>query len=366
MPETIYLPHKPDTPLSYHFVPGQGPLSASHLLVFLNGLIGSQTVWEPTIQELQRRWDEYGSEASYPSLLAYDRYGQGESGADPADEQHGGSHDIQDVCGDLGGLIEAIWDTYMLGAPFPAALRRRRSPNLIFVANSIGCVIARLYAADCSIDAYLLYAKDCSVDALLLLDSNIANSDLVSIFPDPDAADFDPSVLPPDVTIADLRRTREGYARLLHPSVPNSEHLDRRNVASYFPYSDRPPLKGGAPGSEKGPWITVVGHDWDTFAEEGLRGSIHVPKSLTNAFMNPAWSRYNEGLTHLTETPRARGPLIANGCGHFIQKDDPRLVAELTEQLLEKIRGENVDGAESFTRLQGMNSAGVDVQSLEI
>lgn len=198
-------------------------------------------------------------------------------------------------------------------------------PKLIFVANSIGCVIGRFYA-----ETY-----PGSTAALLFLDSNIANSDLVSLFPDPDASGFDPATLPTDSTVADLRRTRAGYAAHFQPSAPNPEHLDRRNIMSLLPLSDAPPLQG--PDEGMGPWITVVGHDWETFAEEGLRGSMNVPKGLTNAYMNPPWADYNEGLTHLTDAERVRGPVIATGCGHFIQKDDPALVAELTDDLIQKI-----------------------------
>ncbi|KAI1656716.1 alpha/beta-hydrolase [Daldinia decipiens] len=324
MSETICLPHKPDAPLSYQFVPGQGPLSTTHLVVYLNGLIAPQSGWRATIQHLQRRWNKGSRSTNHPPLLTYDRYGQGESARDPADDQHGGSHDMCEVVADLHVLAQEIWR---------AKIRKDISngdgavqvPKLIFVANSIGCVIGRFYAK----------TYPGSTAALLFLDSNIANSDLVSLFPDPDAPGFNPAILPPDSTVADLRRTRAGYAAHFQPSAPNPEHLDRRNIASLLPLSDAPPLQG--PDEKPGPWITVVGHDWETFAEEGLRGSMNVPKGLTNAYMNPPWADYNGGLARLTSADRARGPLIATGCGHFIQKDDPALVAGLTDDLLQKI-----------------------------
>ncbi|KAI1207941.1 alpha/beta-hydrolase [Annulohypoxylon truncatum] len=328
MSETIRLPHKPDSPLSYQFLPGQGSSSTTHLVVFLNGLIVPQDGWAPTIRDLQRRWSEKGS-SSHPPLLTYDRYGQGQSARDPADAARGGTHSIQEVVGDLHTLVRQIWRIKVRAT---TTTRRkcprepRTTPRLILVGNSIGCVIARLYAAE--------YPG--AVEALLLLDSNIANSDLVSIFPDPDARGFDPAAdLPPDVTIADLRRTREGYAAVFHPAAPNPEHLDRRAVAALLPDADAPALVG--PGGD-GPLVTVVGHDWNAFAEEGLRGFMRVPKSLTNSFMNPAWTRYNEGLVRITDALRARGPVTAVGCGHFIQRDDPVLVAELVEDLLGKVR----------------------------
>ncbi|KAI4859675.1 alpha/beta-hydrolase [Hypoxylon rubiginosum] len=326
--ESIRLPHKPDSPLSYRYVPGQGCFSTSHLLVYLNGLILAQAGWYETIDRLQLRWAGTNN-SNRPALLTYDRYGQARSAPDPADELHGGTHDIREVVRDLHALVREVWKAKQQhkkdGAENEAASPSPPLPKLIFVSNSIGCVIARLYA-----EAY-----PGTVEALLFLDSNIANSDLVSIFPDPDAEGFDPAVLPKGTTAEDLRHARAAYKQVFHPSVPNPEHLDRKNIAALVPHSDRPPLRG--PQGGKGPWITVVGHDWDTFAEEGSRGSLHVPKSLTNAFMNPAWAKYNEGLARLTDEDRARGPIIARSCGHFIQRDNPALVAELTEHLLGRV-----------------------------
>ncbi|KAI2613835.1 alpha/beta-hydrolase [Hypoxylon fragiforme] len=348
---TICLPHKPNAPLSYRFVPGQGPLSTTHLVVFLNGLLLPHTSWQATIEDLQRRWAESGAEQplhhdhghdhrghkddghrhNHPSLLAYDRYGQGDSVRDPADE--GGSHDIREVVRDLRVLTQEIWKlhSHVSGSSSNNGEGRTEAeetnpnpPNLIFIANSIGCPLARLFAT----------TYPASVSALLLLDSNIANSDLVSLFPDPDAPAFDPATahLPPDVTVADLRRARAAYAALFHPSVPNAERWDRRNLASLLPRADSPAL-GEA-------WLTVVGHDWATFALDGERGSLGVPRSLTDAYVNPAWARYNEGLVRLARGGRARGPVIAVGCGHFIQRDDPRLVAELADELIRRVREE--------------------------
>ncbi|KAI0176084.1 alpha/beta-hydrolase [Hypoxylon sp. FL1284] len=319
--ETIRLPHKPDSPLSYRYLPGQGSLSTSHLLVFLNGLVLTQNGWRETVEFLQLRWAE-SSNPSRPALLTYDRYGQAQSAPDPADELRGGTHDIHEVVRDLHVLVRAVW----------AAKHRDGSgaapPRLILVCNSIGCVVARLYAE----------AHPGAVEALLLLDSNMANSDMVSVFPDPDAAGFDPAVLPRGASADDLRRARSAYRAYFHPSVPNPEHLDRRTVAPALPRADGPVLRGPREGT--GPWVMVVGHDWDTFAEEGWRGSLRVPKSLTNAFMNPAWARYNEGLVCITDEDRARGPLIARACGHFIQRDDPAFVAELTEHLVKRVEAD--------------------------
>ncbi|KAI1758649.1 alpha/beta-hydrolase [Hypoxylon sp. FL1150] len=323
--DSIRLPHKPHSPLSYRHVPGQGRLSTSHLLVFLNGIVLTQAAWYEAVDFLQLRWAESHS-SNRPSLLTYDRYGQAQSARDPADGPHGsGTHDIREVVRDLRVLVQEVWKLKQHEGDASTG-NETALPKLIFVSNSIGCVIGRLYA-----ETY-----PGAVDALLFLDSNMANSDLVSVFPDPDAEGFDPAVLPGDATVEDLRHARAAYRAVFHPSVPNPEHLDRLNIAELLPYSDRPALQGPQKG-RRGPWITVVGHDWETFAEEGSRGSLKVRKSLTNAFMNPAWTRYNEGLVRLTDEDKARGPIIARGCGHFIQRDDPAFVAELTEHLVKRV-----------------------------
>ncbi|KAI0890217.1 alpha/beta-hydrolase [Annulohypoxylon maeteangense] len=331
MPDTtIRLPHKPDAPLSYQFRPGKGWLSSTHLIVFLNGLILLQDDWRPTIRSLQNRWAKRNVH-NHPAILTYDRYGQGASARDPSDASNDGTHTITEVVSDLHELILEVWRTRVIWEQRrrPGWREPKSEPNLILVGNSIGCVIARLYTSK--------YPG--IVEALLFLDSNIANSDQVSLFPDPDSPSFDPRVLPFGTTVDELRRVREGYRSLFHPSVANPEHLDRSSIADLLPESWKPKLVGaGEPGEEvRGPLITVVGHDWNTFADEGLHGKLHVPKNMTNRFVNPAWNRYNEGLVHLTDQLRARGPITAVGCGHFIQRDDPALVAQLIQDTLAKM-----------------------------
>jgi hypothetical protein len=50
------------------------------------------------------------------------------------------------------------------------------------------------------------------------------------------------------------------------------------------------------------------------------------------------WAKYNEGLTRITDDDRCDGVVIAKGCGHFIQKDDPSFVATEVAKLMEKLR----------------------------
>lgn len=276
-----------------------------------------------TLQDLHRRWSD---RADYPPLLTYDRYGQGASARDPADDKRDdGTHDIREVVSDLHKLVSYLYHTKIIPCTqAEEATTSEDMPKLVLVAHSIGCVIARLFAES--------FPR--LVHALLLLDSNIANSDMVSIFPDPDASGFDPATLPDDVDVAELRGVREAYRARFHPSVPNPEHLDRRNIAALLPASDAPKLI--AVGDE-GPELTVVGHDPDVFTRECLEGPMCMPASLTDKYMNPAWSEYNHGLAHITDASQTRGLYVAVGCGHFIQRDDPGLVAGRIDNLLARM-----------------------------
>ncbi|KAH7117795.1 Alpha/Beta hydrolase protein [Dendryphion nanum] len=293
------------------------PFSQS-IVVFLNGLILPRSSWENTIaQFLDKR---ISNRLPYPALLTYDRYGQGDSDHDPDDKEpppcHG--HDVMSAVHSLKQFLLQVWKEH-LGISSPTSF-----PSLIFVCNSIGCAIARLFA----------HTYPGTVSGLLFLDSIIANSDFVSLWPDPDAPSFDPATLPPGVTPDDVRQTREKYGRMFHPSVPNNEGLSRRNLATLLPYSCSPKLEGS--GGES-PYLTVVGHDWETFADQSFQGSLHTPRRLTMTYANPAWQKYNEGLTRITDEDKAIGPLIAVGCGHFVQKDGPGFVSDELVSLLDRV-----------------------------
>jgi hypothetical protein len=123
-----------------------------------------------------------------------------------------------------------------------------------------------------------------------------------------------------------------------HPSVPNPERLDRRNLPQLLPHPDGPKLSL-LPEPKK---LVVVGHDWDEFADQCEKGSLSVSKAVINAYLNPAWAKYNQGLTTLL-TPAGSEPdqkqkvKIAKGCGHFIQRDDPVFVAREINDLLDDL-----------------------------
>lgn len=69
-----------------------------------------------------------------------------------------------------------------------------------------------------------------------------------------------------------------------------------------------------------------------------------TPLSLSMRYSNPCWHEYNQGLVKITNEDRSRGPIIAKGCGHFIQRDDPGFVVEELSALLDRLRTGGVAG----------------------
>jgi pimeloyl-ACP methyl ester carboxylesterase len=251
---SIQLDHKPGAKLNYTYYPASSRKNAKNpfsqtLIVYLNGLMLPRSSWDASIQSfLEKR---IVGRLPYPGILSYDRYGQDQSDHDPFDKDpppcHG--HDAMSSVQDLKQLILQIWREHLDMA------KPTHFPNLIFVCNSIGCALARLFTQQ----------HPGIVSGLLFLDSIMANSDQQSIWPDPDADDFNPHALPDGVTITDVRHTRKAYREMFHPDVPNMEGLSRRNLAYLLPDSDRPRLEGYL---GQGPYLTVVGHDWKTFADQ--------------------------------------------------------------------------------------------------
>ncbi|KAK8214282.1 Alpha/beta hydrolase fold-1 [Phyllosticta capitalensis] len=312
---SIVLPSKPGAALRCSVTPPRpphGPLAAT-LVVFINGLLLPATSFEASHNLLQDLRQQH-----LPAIITYDRYGQGLSDPDPTDDPDTPyGHDVRAVVDDLHQLL-----TRLTADELAMPLHRMR---LLFVANSIGCPITRLYAAQ----------HPGSVAGCLFLDSMMANSDFVSLFPDPDSPDFDPATLPADTSVDDLRTTIEKYRAMFHPTVPNRERLDRRNLPDLLPLAHAPKLPLGPSGREL--LLTVVGHDPDEFARQGQTGSLSIPVALTNAYVNPAWRAYNSGLVQIADCNHVKGPVIASNCGHFIQQDDPAFVARELCELLDRL-----------------------------
>ncbi|KAL4773366.1 alpha/beta-hydrolase [Aspergillus nidulans var. acristatus] len=296
--QRITLTTKPTAQISYTFHP---PAPSS--------LIS----WFPVIAKLQEQ-----SALDLPGILTYDRYGQGAT--TDRDPENPDAHDCLDVVKDLRQLLTQI-TTEKLGVALDEV-------DILFVANSIGCAIARLYAQE--------YPG--SVAGMVLLDSIIANSDFVSIFPDPDAAEFNQALIPETITPETLRTTRARVRAIFHPvdgQGGKAEGFSRANLSSLLPQSDGPVLLGrGNKGKGNGPFVTVVGHDFEAFARESER--MGCPVELSMAFVNPFWRAYNEGLVKITQAERAKGPVTAEGSGHFVQKDRPDLVVNEIVEILKR------------------------------
>ncbi|PWY88084.1 hypothetical protein BO94DRAFT_535092, partial [Aspergillus sclerotioniger CBS 115572] len=260
-----------------------------------------------------------------PALLTYDRYGQGlTTDRDPADTSspdpaHG--HDCLSIIHDLHQLLKQITSIH-LHKPL-------HEIQLILISNSIGGALSRLYAQ----------TYPGSVAGLMFLDSVLANSDFVNIYPNPDDPSFNSTSLPEGVTVDALHKTRAFMAKVFHPEtgvMGAAEGLSRKNLPTLLPSSNAPKLLG--PGG-KGPWVTVVGHEFEKFEEEfeTMSGGERV---LTREYLNPYWERYNHGLVGITEEGRGRGPLRAPGTGHFVQRDNPLWVAGEIRGLVVRVLGD--------------------------
>jgi len=232
---TIQLPTKPTSHLSYTFSPGTP--TTKTLVVFLNGLILPKSSWQPSIIATQIKCLD--NNIPQPHLLSYDRYGQGDSDTHPDD-----THDIVSVVNDLHTLLTTFCEQKLQTA--------MSEMKMVLVANSIGCAIARLYCAS---------HPSTNISGLILLDSIMAHVNLVSLWPDVDAPGFDKSSLPEGTTIEEIESVRQQYKQRFHVSAPNPENLDRSNLAQLLPHAGSPTLQGN-------PFLTIVGHDAETFAEE--------------------------------------------------------------------------------------------------
>jgi len=294
-----------DRPVSYTYLPSPSSAPTAPFLVFINGLMLPQAGWYSTISTFLSTAST--SPHPIPSVLTYDRFGQGST---PPRDPQPSKHTPIDVINDLHALL-----THFL------TQNNNASRPLIFIANSIGCPLVRLYCQ---------HHPSPRIAGLLFLDSMIANSDFLnSVWPDPDAADFVAAdALPADVDVETLRKARAVFAKVFAPSAPNKEGLDRSNLPTVLPHADRPKI-------EWDPVVYVVGHDPDTFAE-GTEKMFGAPQSLVKRYAQTKWDEYNEGLARLSK--RGKGKVvIAEGCDHFVQKDGPGIVAGLIGEMISQV-----------------------------
>jgi pimeloyl-ACP methyl ester carboxylesterase len=217
-------------------------------------------------------------------------------------------HDLVQVAKDLDSILEQL-------AP---------NSDLLLVSNSIGGPLSRIYAS----------TYPSRVAGLIMLASNPAHCRFQNdIFPDPNASDFDPESLPSGLTVDELIAATEIMYKMFSPSNPNKEGLDRRNLAQLLPSASEPKLTG--PGA-RAPYITVVGHDAETFAQEGLE-RMKISKVVTQAYLQPYWEEYDQGLLEIGNREVGNKVKIAKGCGHVIQLGNPQYVAEELRAMLQKL-----------------------------
>ena len=309
-------------PLSYHFhhvndVPTNST-TRPILVIFVNGLVIPQAMWLPTINLLKSSLT--AAPVSVPIYaITYDRYGQGESVPQNDQQWKPEPHDIVSAANELSDVITSLGaDIFPIPSPWP---------KIVMASHSIGVPLVRLHDE----------RSWPRVHGHLFLDSNIANTNFVSLFPDPEADGFDASQLPHDTAIEDLQAMREKVGKMFRPSVPNPENLDRSSLPHLLPHSDEPKLHGP---NDTAPFLTVVGHDPVAFAEEGLR-LTGTPRGLNEMYMQPAWDEYNAGLLKLGQPERTKTLVIAKGSGHFVQRDNPQCIADEIVDLIRKVMNDS-------------------------
>ncbi|KAK8044901.1 alpha/beta-Hydrolase [Apiospora rasikravindrae] len=258
----VTLLSKPDAVLAYEMLPGDA--ASSLLVIFLNGLGLPQSAWKPTIELFQQQ----STVSPKPWLLTYDRYGQGGSSRDPREswptKDPGYAHTLDDV------------SHHCRGDPLPR-LQPRQHQLRDHLAESEGPVLQ------------------------------------------PRADDT------PGTTLEVYQAAYTKMCMSFSGHAKNVEGFDRRDIKDMLPDPSSPKLKGPKDWPEKGPWITVVGHELEQFSQEEW-SLLKVPIGMAAMYTQPA-----------------KGPLIAPKSGHFIQKDNPLFVAKELQDLVEKVEASSAE-----------------------
>ncbi|KUJ13241.1 uncharacterized protein LY89DRAFT_753800 [Mollisia scopiformis] len=311
----VKLGRVPTVQLSCTFSPGSKQPGQEPLIVFLNGINIPQVAWFPVATILKKGLLEC------PPMLMYDRVGQGASvGRNPEapGRPKGHGRDCLDAAHDLREVITFIKET-CIGTSYIHV----DSLRIVIVASSVACAIARLYAAE----------FPGTVVAMVLLDSTLANSDTVSLFPDPESPGFSASDLPAGVSPDLCADARKKIFPIYGSESRNPEGIWRGTLPTLLPHPDSPTL----PRSKSGmPFVTVVEHDPEIFPLQ-VKKTVGLPTIMTKTYFDPAWHQYHIGLAQITSPEMSKGPIIAAGCGHLIQRDNPKLVASEIVEILGKL-----------------------------
>ena len=124
------------------------------------------------------------------------------------------------------------------------------------------------------------------VEGILFLDSNPGNTDYVDIWPNPKDPSFNLEQMAPAGTSLDVYEA--AYAKMttiFASGAVNKEGFDRREIKNILPDPSKPKLKGSK-ALNKGPWITVVGHDVDQFSAEEW-AMFKVPIGMAARYTQP-------------------------------------------------------------------------------
>jgi pimeloyl-ACP methyl ester carboxylesterase len=263
-PTFLTIPSKPDAPITYTFFPGIAPetLERINLIVFINGLGLPASSWLSSISLLR------SALKTCPAILTYDRYLQGlTTSKDPIDSTPGkeNGHSFLDIVTDLHAIITQLASTNLSLSPSDI---KSGKLNLLLVGASIGVPIIRLFAQH----------HPSLISGAIFLDSNICNVNYSDILPDPDTPGSDPTDLTDaECNLEQYRTARTALLKMFDLDVKNPENLDRTTGAVLLPQSDGPKLVGG-------PWLSVVGHDPETFVEMGME-RMGTPRSVSR-FVN--------------------------------------------------------------------------------
>ena len=90
---------------------------------------------------------------------------------------------------------------------------------------------------------------------------------------------------PPDTSYEVYEAAYNKMTTIFAASAKNPEGFDRRNIKTLLPDPSKPMLKGSKT-SEEGPWITVVGHELETFSNEEW-AMLKVPVGMAAMYTQP-------------------------------------------------------------------------------
>ncbi|KAF8849788.1 hypothetical protein BDZ45DRAFT_708659 [Acephala macrosclerotiorum] len=261
---------------SYYTSPARS-IPRDTLIVYVTGIDSPGAIWYPTVDALLA----LEGSGNLPPMLNIDVPGRPKRhGRDCLDA----AHDIRDLVTQIGQQKLGVGEEAIDGL------------RIFFVASSIGAAICRLYAG--------AYPK--TVSALIILGSTIANSDTISLFPDPQVPGFD------------VESLSDG----------------RGNLPSLVPCSNEPKIVGP---SSRMPYVTVIEHDRAKFVEDTWR-LVKLPKIMSQVYFDPQWHECNKGLARLTKEHLSKGPISKTGTGHLIHKDNPQFIAREIMEVIDKLR----------------------------